>query len=236
MNKKYVVFFALVACLTGCVPLDSLNPIYTDKDIVFDRSLVGAWVTADKKDNSTLKFVALEENGKETGYTVTMTDLKGEDECQSMEFQARLVNFGGHRFLDLARTQWEANTYSYPLKIKQARGGASIEPRFLRLGMAAYMEFTGGPQPRALLRTAHWFFRVATDGKTLRLDWVDDDKFRKAVAEGKFHIVHALLSDQKSTDVLVTAGTLELQKFLTEHGDDEALFTEHMNEMVRKPQ
>ncbi len=50
MNKRYLVLLALLACLTGCVPVDSLNPLYTDKDLAFDESLLGSWVGPDNGD------------------------------------------------------------------------------------------------------------------------------------------------------------------------------------------
>ena len=45
--RKLLLLFAGTLLLTGCVPVDSLNPLYTDKDIVFDESLLGTWVGPD---------------------------------------------------------------------------------------------------------------------------------------------------------------------------------------------
>jgi hypothetical protein len=55
MNKRYVVLLALLACLTGCVPVDSLNPLYTEKDTVFDESLLGEWIGPDANDTGSMK-------------------------------------------------------------------------------------------------------------------------------------------------------------------------------------
>ncbi|HEY4679302.1 MAG TPA: hypothetical protein VIJ01_19200 [Candidatus Angelobacter sp.] len=73
MNKKHLVFFALLACLTGCVPVDSLNPLYTDKDAAFDESLLGSWVGPDKGEEGGLEIMAREQDGKKS-YLLVMTD------------------------------------------------------------------------------------------------------------------------------------------------------------------
>jgi hypothetical protein len=217
------------------MPLDSLNPLYTDKDIVVDPTLEGDWLAIDKGEESTLSFVPFQ-NGKDNGYTLNMRSKDKEGKCSNMEFEGRLVSIGGHKFLDLVPRQWDARSDVYPLHITHSKTGVSIEPALLQLGMASYLEFSAGAQPQARLRPAHWFFRVWTDGKKLRLDWVDDDKFKKAIEQGKFHLSHALLGEAKNKDVVVTASTQELQKFVAEHAEDESLFSEHMTEMTRKAQ
>lgn len=106
--------------------------------------------------------------------------------------------------------------------------------------MMAYMEFipgaleASGQKIEARLRKAHWFFKVATDGKKLRFDWMDDEKTRKAVEGGKIKVANALLEAGKSKDVVIVADTRELQKFMLDHVSDEALFTEH-TEWQRRP-
>ena len=40
-----LLFFAIV---TGCVP--TLNPIYTDKDLIFDPALLGTWGSDDPRE------------------------------------------------------------------------------------------------------------------------------------------------------------------------------------------
>ena len=78
-----------LALLAGCVP--SLHPLYTEKDLVFDPTLVGTWVQKDGKD--TWQF----EKAGEKSYTLTETDEKG----RVGRFKAHLVGVKGHFFLDL---------------------------------------------------------------------------------------------------------------------------------------
>ena len=39
-----LLVLVITAFLVGCVPVDSLNPIYTDKDVIFESALVGTWM------------------------------------------------------------------------------------------------------------------------------------------------------------------------------------------------
>ena len=71
--KKLLLLLAGLLCLTGCVPVDSLNPLYTDKDVAFDESLLGAWVGPDKSDEGGLEILAREQDGKKS-YLLVMTD------------------------------------------------------------------------------------------------------------------------------------------------------------------
>lgn len=235
MNRRYLVLFALVALLTGCLPVDSLSPLYTDKDLTYDESLIGFWV-GPNNDEGGIEFSALSDNGKKA-YVLTMFDkARDSGEGHRTVFDAHLVNLGGHRFLDVVPQQWEAREESYSLQIKQGKSGTSAEPRLLRLGSASYLEFADGTpgdggKIQANLRRAHWFLKVTKNEKKLRLDIADDDDLRKAVLAGTLHLPHALLGEGKNQNIVITAGTQELQKFVVEHADDGKLFTTHTDEL-----
>jgi hypothetical protein len=239
MNKRYLVLLALLAWLTGCVPVDSLNPLYTDKDIVFDESLVGTWVGPDNGQEGALEFSKLDQNGKQA-YVMTMTDKSGDDgRCKSVTvYHAHLVNLNGRRFLDVVPETIDARAESYPLQIKPGKNGTTIEPRMLRLSSAAYLEFGDKSQAngkvQAKLRRAHWFLKVNQDNKKLQLNWADDDVFRKAVEAGTVKLPNMLLGNGKNKDVVITASTQELQKFVAEHAEDATFFNSKTEEMHRK--
>ncbi len=246
MNKRYVVLLALLALLTGCVPVDSLNPLYTDKDIVFDESLLGEWVGPDAGETGGMKFV---KEGKDA-YVIVMTDRDGpKGEQKSTFYDAHLLNLSGQRFFDVLPREWSASQVSYPLQVGGAKGEHKVEPHILRLGESAYMEFAvegKGSAVVAHLRNAHRFFRVKTDGKKLRLEWIDDDTLKEAVLKGTVHVGNALLTtgrqsevaktpaESKSKSIVLTASTADLQKFVIEHMNDDKIFSEHA-EMQRRP-
>jgi hypothetical protein len=236
MKVRYLLLLGLATWLIGCTPLDSLNPLYAgDSEIIYDESLTGTWVSADPNEHGSMEFVGFMEHGKDTGYLIRMFDDANPDNGKP-EFEARLVQLGGRRFLDVVPKNWDVNTRSYSLQIKTTKNATTAEPSVIRLGPAAYMRFNPGDATgrlRADLAPAHWFFRVSLNGAKLRLDWIDDEKFRDAFKAGKFHVNGLLLNENK--DVVITATTSELQKFLADHADDDALFTEHTEEVQRKP-
>ncbi len=89
MKSKWMVS-VLVACLLGgCVP--SLHPWFTDKDVVFEEKLLGAWK---QKDEDNLWIF---EKGEGKEYRLTITS---EDKEPSL-FEANLVKIGGKMYMDL---------------------------------------------------------------------------------------------------------------------------------------
>lgn len=91
MFKPYlIVLIAAFLIQTACVP--SLNPIYTENDLIFDAALLGIWT--DGESTETWEFTFADE--KE--YRLVHTDERG----NKGTFEARLVRIEGKRFLDLA--------------------------------------------------------------------------------------------------------------------------------------
>jgi len=75
---------------------------------------------------------------------------------------------------------------------------------------------------------------VAQKDKKLQLNWADDDDFRRAVQVGAIKLPSVLLGEGKNKDVVITASTQELQKFVAEHADDKTFFNSKTEELHRK--
>jgi hypothetical protein len=90
--------------ITGCI-VTSVNPLYTEKDLVFDPALVGAWSEGEGKD-----LWAFEKAG-EKKYKLLHTDEKG----RVGEFEAHLLKLDKYQFLDLhlvdpgEKEEWQIN-------------------------------------------------------------------------------------------------------------------------------
>src|SRR5215469_4059679 len=102
MRKKYMLLGAVCLLMTGCMPVDSLNPLYTDKDVISDSSLVGDWLSPDP-DNKTITRIteAAELGSKLPGYDIVMIDTD-----DRLAFHAHLVNLKGQHFLDIVPQGW----------------------------------------------------------------------------------------------------------------------------------
>src|SRR5215471_21809556 len=75
-----VAIAALTALLVACGPASSLNPLFTDKDLIFDPALVGEWIEKGP-DHGRLRFeqaghtayraISIDHNGSQGGATET---------------------------------------------------------------------------------------------------------------------------------------------------------------------
>jgi hypothetical protein len=118
-------------------PVDSLNPLHTDKDIVFDESLLGEWVGTDANETGGMKFIKDGNNA----YEIVMFDTDANGEQKNTFYDACLLNISGQKFLDVLPHEWSASQDGYPLRVGGGKGEQKIEPPLLKLGESAYMEF-----------------------------------------------------------------------------------------------
>lgn len=87
-SAKILIMLGVAIFLSNCVP--SLHPLFTDKDVIFDPTLVGTWIDEDGK--STWTFQKSGENAYELVYTENEEPAK---------FQAHLLKLGDFLFLDI---------------------------------------------------------------------------------------------------------------------------------------
>lgn len=101
MKKRNAILLAAVAVLlAACIP--SINPFYTDKDVVFDAKLLGAWQEKEKTDEPVVwKF----EEGKDKTYELTVTEKEG----KQGKFEAHLFKLKQEFFLDIIATEIGSN-------------------------------------------------------------------------------------------------------------------------------
>ena len=225
VNKAKIWLFLMLSLLVvGCAPINTLNPLYTSKDLVFDEHLLGNYVG--EKDTDKDSGLNIDKSG-ENSYLITMND-----NGKKTLFDAYLINLGGHRFLDVTPSEFIANPGSYRLHFDRSKNSLKPNPSLVLLEHGAYLELTPGAmdsknaEVNMRVRIAHMLFRVFSDDKSLRLDYVDDDWFKKAIENKTIHTVHALVANDKSEELVWTASTQELQQFFVEHFNDEQVFSE----------
>ncbi len=93
MNTKKIAFYVLAVILGGCVP--SLQPLYTNNDLIFEPKLLGKWVSVDPNMQWQFEEVPVPGDAKKY-YILTVTDEKG-----SGKFDAHLLKLDNMTFLDL---------------------------------------------------------------------------------------------------------------------------------------
>ena len=88
MKKTFALFALLALLIAGCVR--SFYPLYTDKDLILDQTLIGTWMD---NDNNVWTFLKSKDKSYELVYTEKNSPAK---------FKAHLVKLGRFTFLDLA--------------------------------------------------------------------------------------------------------------------------------------
>ena len=91
-TRKLIAVAGLALCLSACIP--SLNPFYTEKDLVFDARLTGTW--REKSEAQEAEVWRFEKTG-DKAYKLVMTDKDG----KQGEFAAHLFKLKQDYFLDL---------------------------------------------------------------------------------------------------------------------------------------
>ncbi len=102
-RAKKALFYLLAALLGGCVPVMSLHPLYTEKDTVFDKRLLGTWVDDPNSPETTWEFNRIEE--PKSAYNLVFSDEEG----KKGSFVAHLVRLQNRLFLDVYPSEppWE---------------------------------------------------------------------------------------------------------------------------------
>lgn len=95
MKTKKLLFYMLVVILGGCVPVISLHPLYTEKDVILDKKLYGTWVSDSNDSKTTWEFKSVDEPKK--AYNLIFTDENG----KKGSFVAHLVKLQSRLFLDI---------------------------------------------------------------------------------------------------------------------------------------
>ncbi len=95
--KKILVIVSTVCFIVGCIP--SLHPLYTEKDLIFEKSLVGTW-SDDSPDNTW----AFSQSG-ENEYKLVFTD-----DGKPGEFVVHLLKLKDKMFIDLYPVNPELKT------------------------------------------------------------------------------------------------------------------------------
>src|SRR5215831_10279801 len=171
---------ALAALLAACGPASSLNPLFADKDLIFDPALVGEW-SEKGPDHGRLRF---EQAGPAVYRAISIEPQGSGGETTETPYEAHLVRLGNYRFLDVSPLQLSTSNDSQPL----GPWPASPDPagsRFLQVGNGFYLELQGSsssdslPPGQANLRRGHWIFRLDKNGRTLTLAALDDDWLKK---------------------------------------------------------
>jgi hypothetical protein len=136
MKTRTFLFYLLAILLGGCLPVMSLHPLYSEKNVVFDEKLLGTWVDDPNKPETTWQFsrgYAADAPETEKQYKLIFCDKEG----KKGSFEAHLVKLNKQLFLDVYPSElpWEPND---PNKVQWAYNTLFLIPAhgFLKVNAA----------------------------------------------------------------------------------------------------
>jgi hypothetical protein len=197
MKARKVVAYCLAGLVAGCVPIVSLNPLFTKETIVFDENLLGTWLPDANGPSMSLEFARFEERSAQDLPKELQSESKRVYRLHLFEgnrkhvLVACLVKLGERRFLDIFPDQSESD--------RENRKLGSYESFFL---------------------PCHMFMRVDAIGDEVNVHPMNDEGVKKLVEAKPRAVAYATTEEGP----VLTASTKELQAFVTKYADDKWLF------------
>ena len=117
MNHKKLLCYVLAVLASGCVPVISLHPLFSEEDTMFEKKLLGAWVDDPNSPDTIWEFSDI--NEPKNAYKLIFTDEEGKKGL----FVAQLVKLQDKLFMDVypselpsdvndpAKTAWPYNAF-----------------------------------------------------------------------------------------------------------------------------
>ncbi len=212
MRAKKALFYGLAILLGGCVPIISLQPLFTRDTLIFDEQLLGTWVENPSDVRSAWVFTRLDSDGADTlpralkdssdkVYHLSLTDPEG----RKGSFFVCLVRLQNNVFMDV-----------FPDVLPSGLD----DPEEAELFYNAFF-----------LVRAHMFAKVNLSGNRMSIWLTDDDKMKELLEGRPSPIAFESVEDRP----VLTASTKDLQAFVSKYADDDRVFA---NEIIleRRPQ
>jgi len=197
MRTKTLLFYLIAALMAGCVPIFSLSPLYTKKDIVFKQELLGTWADPNSPEGA-WEFTRATES--EDAYSLMVDNgdgLKG-------LFDAHLVRLNDKLFLDV-----------YP------------DDKGFEQTMEAIEKSAKDPNSSVwtlnffFVAPVHTFLKIDSIEPALKIRLTDDELMKKLLEQDPNAVKHVILDEDR---FLLTASTKELQAFVLKYADGDKLF------------
>jgi hypothetical protein len=107
--------------LAGCAPMDSLQPLYTPDDKIFEQGLLGTWQPKEPESNEDKNSRWIfQRSSDENSYAVSLTSV---DKKGCLLAKARLVRLGNTLFVDfmgdMDNDRWSSDAGVAPYPVVQ---------------------------------------------------------------------------------------------------------------------
>ena len=205
MRAKKALFYGLTVLLGGCVPVISLQPLFTQDTLIFDTQLLGTWVENPSDVRGAWVFTRLGPDGADTlpealkssaenVYHLSITDPEG----RRGSFFACLVKLDNSIFMDV-----------FP----DVLPSGADDPDKAELFYNAFF-----------FVRAHTFVKVNLSGNRMSMWLTNDDKIHDLLESRPSPVAFESVEDRP----ILTASTKDLQAFVSKYADDDRVFADEI--------
>jgi hypothetical protein len=211
MKTKKIAFYCIAVLLGGCVPVMSLQPLFTAETVVFDGRLLGTWNEPDS--DNVWEFTRLEPEAVEA-----LPDaLKGEPiKAYRLNIRAE-KRLGGSLVAALVKLQDQLYLDVFPDKLPSGQKMDSEETKL--------------PFNAVFFVPTHTFLKVNITDDRLAMHITDDEGIQKLLEAEPGAIQCTAVDDR----LVLTASTKELQAFVTKYANDDRVFDSEITLEPKRP-
>ena len=196
-TKKKIVFISLILMILVNACIPSLHPLYTEEDLILDNRIVGTWVSDESTEDESIWKI---EKYRGCG------ECPGPAELYPENLDGKL----------------------YRLEHIQSSDTITFDLYLLKLGDYLYFDFypheyeSENDMRNMHLYPVHTFAKVDIKQNSIVIKQFSIDYLEELIEQNKIKISH----EKSGMNIILTASTLELQKFVKKYADDENIFVE----------
>jgi hypothetical protein len=228
MEIRKILFYLLAVSFGGCLPLMSVHPLYTEKDLLFEDKLVGVWVDDVNDPNTTWEFTRPDES--KPAYQLIFKD----DEDKMGIFEAHLVKLDNLLFLDALPDRFPSGKKDAE-EVELAYNTFFFVPvhTFIKIDFIAPLASAAEHLGAEAEVDMGELEKLSDDyDLILRLRLSKTDGLEKILEQDPNAVKH---EDVEVFSVILTASTAQLQDFVTKYAEDKDLFAEETVLIRKKP-
>lgn len=234
-----IVTLAVLALAAACGHAWSIHPLFTDKELVFEPALLGAWREESATDAD--RWVLLRASDTSSSYILVLADSIVAAALVQTDLEALFAEDSAARKTlardPAARARRERDSTLVAGLRSDARGPRWFDVRLGRLAASLFADiapmtaFDSEPRlGRSLQVPAHWFWRVSLDGDRLRVVPLGEEWLGKKLDSGKVRLAH----EKENDDVVLTAPTRDLQRLVAQVANDTLAFARKAERTLRR--
>ena len=209
MNKITLICFFLVLAVLFSSCLLTIHPIYTEKDVVYDAFLVGRYKRTNKDADRAMQIESL-------------TRSKGEIPGGLKNIKEKGYRISFHSADGVLQEEYIA----FMVILNNDRY-MDMYPVFGRFGQDEFY--------KSFMIPMHGIFKLSKEhNNTIILKRFDQGFLEQLLEKRQIRLKHEKGSEFYSNDIVITAGTAELQAYILKYGKNEEAYDSDESETYQK--